>query len=499
MTYQPGRSKACITCLRRRKGCDKQKPTCERCLKSGFKCEGYDRPLVFRPAKQQLSTTKSRSLAPLALAQARGERSILLNDSLSHTAYQARVIGLFWSLYLPNGKALPEQLASISVGGWIEAMRESELRNSIVGKTLLSLALRLVGRRDEVNWMNEQSRRLYGEALHGVCRTIALRQPQGEETMLLLPAIRSLSLIEAIESTKTEHKAQNWQTHNLGEYDLFQMNPPSFYATGRAHQLFLDARLSLIMTLLIKRKKAFFAEAEWKTVPWLLNKKSPKDHLIDILCDIPSLYEQLDAFAQVKASPLMNKASPLMNKIKKQGLISTCRDLEARLTQWQTEFIYFFDTDQEELNNPCSTTCDPEILPAAHVRSIYWITGILIYTEWYDLLHDKYINIDKIGNSNATTEATRAYKLSTLYCRNILDSLTLFLHPAMGMYRLSFTSFQLASVQRFLRLFEGYAGNAGLEQERRLFDNYLAQEECKYERQLLASLEKNRSVVGGGV
>ncbi|KAL9616357.1 MAG: hypothetical protein Q9160_008777 [Pyrenula sp. 1 TL-2023] len=37
----------CLTCKNRRVKCDEKRPTCQRCLSSGRKCEGYGNPLVF--------------------------------------------------------------------------------------------------------------------------------------------------------------------------------------------------------------------------------------------------------------------------------------------------------------------------------------------------------------------------------------------------------------------------------------------------------------------
>ncbi|KAJ4861270.1 fungal zn(2)-Cys(6) binuclear cluster domain-containing protein [Trichoderma breve] len=54
-----GRSKACTTCKARHVRCDARHPTCGRCEKGGFQCQGYRRPLRFinstgRSAKSNL-------------------------------------------------------------------------------------------------------------------------------------------------------------------------------------------------------------------------------------------------------------------------------------------------------------------------------------------------------------------------------------------------------------------------------------------------------------
>lgn len=59
-----GRSRGCTTCRRRRVKCDEAKPECQRCIKLGTKCEGYDRPparLRFRDENQKLAARAARS------------------------------------------------------------------------------------------------------------------------------------------------------------------------------------------------------------------------------------------------------------------------------------------------------------------------------------------------------------------------------------------------------------------------------------------------------
>jgi len=60
MVGVPGRSKGCLTCVKRRIKCDEARPTCKRCEKAGYVCKGYERALQLRfytGGKQSESTT----------------------------------------------------------------------------------------------------------------------------------------------------------------------------------------------------------------------------------------------------------------------------------------------------------------------------------------------------------------------------------------------------------------------------------------------------------
>ncbi|KAJ5336008.1 uncharacterized protein N7506_004030 [Penicillium brevicompactum] len=57
----------CLTCKKRRKACDKQKPSCNNCLKQGRTCEGYGSMWVepLGPSAQVFSKSESKSEQPI--------------------------------------------------------------------------------------------------------------------------------------------------------------------------------------------------------------------------------------------------------------------------------------------------------------------------------------------------------------------------------------------------------------------------------------------------
>ncbi|KAI1616580.1 hypothetical protein EDD36DRAFT_461458 [Exophiala viscosa] len=68
--WAPKTFNGCLTCKRRRVKCDELKPSCERCIKSNIKCDGYAPPKIklFEPTSSSSSITPSSTRpTPLSL------------------------------------------------------------------------------------------------------------------------------------------------------------------------------------------------------------------------------------------------------------------------------------------------------------------------------------------------------------------------------------------------------------------------------------------------
>ncbi|EPE10372.1 fungal transcriptional regulatory protein [Ophiostoma piceae UAMH 11346] len=95
MVGVPGRSKACATCRRRKKGCDFQRPSCTQCLRAGLECGGYERGRIFvhttqhRPStlvsvRESTPTTgNTGNLGVVAISGNNGSGSIVRNRTTS--------------------------------------------------------------------------------------------------------------------------------------------------------------------------------------------------------------------------------------------------------------------------------------------------------------------------------------------------------------------------------------------------------------------------------
>lgn len=168
--------------------CDRQKPTCGQCQKVGIRCSGYERERLF------VNMAAQAQKAPLKPSSHGEMPSISLLDSLAHSAYENKYLGLFWEAYLPGSKALPSGELKGVLGGWTEAIPDLYLSDDVLRKALLAMCLGTIGRRDCKKWMAEQGLKLYVEALQDM--SAALSRPAKARSNALLTASKMFSMYE---------------------------------------------------------------------------------------------------------------------------------------------------------------------------------------------------------------------------------------------------------------------------------------------------------------
>lgn len=209
MVKRPGGSKACLTCVKRKKGvsnlvalivhqniltsikCDQRRPACGQCRRLNLQCAGYNRPLVFKTVVPSSGSKQTHDNA------AQSEDSILLHDGLSSSASYHQITGLYWKAYLPNGKSLSTEVDT--VGAWIDSIQSLESHVSVIRKALLALSLATLGRVERREWMTKEGQRLYGDVLSDTLTLIPAQQDSqrcGNRTLELVTTVRLLSFFE---------------------------------------------------------------------------------------------------------------------------------------------------------------------------------------------------------------------------------------------------------------------------------------------------------------
>jgi hypothetical protein len=197
-------SKACITCLKRRKRvynhstyyvsrnyntdinfqCDLRKPSCLQCERLGIECAGYVKERIF------VNTTKQRS----TVSYKHATTTITLPDTLARSASESRFIGNFWSAYLPNGRALSSGALQDTLGGWTNTIQELYPTDNTLKKAVLALCLASSGRAEGMQWMTEEGLRIYVSALQEM--KVALKRQSKAKQDAILTTARVFSLHE---------------------------------------------------------------------------------------------------------------------------------------------------------------------------------------------------------------------------------------------------------------------------------------------------------------
>lgn len=140
-------------------------------------------------------------------------------------------------------------------------------------------------------------------------------------------------------------QAKSWMAHSSGELAILVARGPDQYIYGRAHRLFVDGRLHLVSKIYCRvyvqelialwtisamrtRKKTVLSDQEWKTTPWNYYGKTPKDKLIDVLVEMPTLLEEFDV--------LQLCDDPDKQGFFRRRLIDSCWLCDTQLTEWSS-------------------------------------------------------------------------------------------------------------------------------------------------------------------
>ncbi|KAJ5402403.1 uncharacterized protein N7487_008299 [Penicillium crustosum] len=136
------------------------------------------------------------------------------------------------------------------LGGSISVLRDILPGKSILRTALGAIALSAAANDDNSQyWMKQQGTKLHMNALQQMRKALSShRKPDLE----LLGAARVFSFYEALyggDWQNQDAQSRSWSIYHSGDLALILSNPPSFYATGPAHRLFVDGRLNHVLGL----------------------------------------------------------------------------------------------------------------------------------------------------------------------------------------------------------------------------------------------------------
>ncbi|KAF9880416.1 C6 zinc finger domain protein [Colletotrichum karsti] len=412
MVGVPGRSKGCNTCRKRKKGCDLQRPSCGQCLKAGIKCAGYERKRIFVIVSPDKSS-KSGVYIPAAT-------SIIQAPSLSRTAYEEKILDMFWDGYMPEAPlcSTGSPIVRFSHSDWATTVQGLYRTDPALRQGLLAISLGTVGRRDRKQWMIDDGLKFYCQALGEL--NSGLRHPTRWRSDALLVASRILGLYELLYGADDRERrgisqAQSWEGHAMGEMALMVQRAPENHLYGDAHQLFCSGRVHLAISHIKQRRRCPLSHPIWKTVPWSVIPKSSKDALVDVFVDIPGLLEDLDRLRDCE--PGKEKEA------RRRRLVDECWRLDRELKWWLDNLgptQELRDLQAKGFDNP--TTCDVVV---TSIMTLFWTTCILSYSTLRLALGPK-PDLELPERTNPR-----------IYCTKIANSVEVLFHPMAGTFGIS--------------------------------------------------------------
>ena len=267
-------------------------------------------------------------------------------------------------------------------------------------------------------------------------------------------------------------------------------------------QVFRLAASYLLICLFIKisvalqeRKTSFLRDKAWRTLPWSVISKTPRDRILDIsktprdrildlLVEVPTAFEAADTYSTMIAH------EPIAAEVRRQELVRFCLGLHWKLDRWHIDHLALVQSASQvtalwdmNLPNPFPNPTDIALL---HVATLYWGTSTLVDSILRAIFRD-----DEPRPRNLNPEAS---------CGKIIVALSNLLHPNIGLYRIHLVTVPLSIVM--IQLQEPSIQLGVLREERRLLAHCLSHPGCssisKFLNKLADSLHFNREIAGEG-
>ncbi|PSR84254.1 hypothetical protein BD289DRAFT_368856 [Coniella lustricola] len=326
---RPPTSGYCGTCRKRRIKCDKTLPSCQRCLKAGYTCKGYDLGLrmqslvvVTEPQGSQLSGP-SRIVPKTEQAQECNPP-----PTLNLTAFQEHMaFSYFFSTY-----------------GWayfwkpfLQLARENDLAPTASHLCSLALAYGHMGLGHGNTHLKSMGLELYGRSLREVQGLLSKGVSVKQDLARLCVPIIILGM----------YSVYLRLIHNLGVAQILKHCGPATFQEEPLLTAYRSCRGLLICQSFAIRRRTFMEEQKWKTIPWEKLPKTPLDRLFDLLVDMPGIVNDMAA-SEHPVSPA-TKAS-FRKKVTR---------LKSELSSWRFDW---------QLSNPAAAKEVPSYLKLDNVQ-----------------------------------------------------------------------------------------------------------------------------------
>ncbi|KND88028.1 hypothetical protein TOPH_07313 [Tolypocladium ophioglossoides CBS 100239] len=287
-------------------------------------------------------------------------------DALVRTAREQLYVGLFCTASLPYGRPYSQQASNLSSNGWTRFIAGLYKSEETLRHTAVALSTAILGVQNHDSQLSLKGLQAYNRALREMSK--ALKQPHRFRGDGLFATSRMMQLYELFFG----HVA-SWRGHIEGNVALILARGPDAFASEGAHQMFADSRILAVMLYFGQRVKSPLSTPEWRTVPWRHREKSVKDVLMDIMDDMPELFEQLDNIQSRKSG---TNVDALRERLKVQ-----CRETEVALNAWRRHVgVKLHRFDYTLTRSPIPPPSSDVEFALLHMTSLYWIACLVLYS-----------------------------------------------------------------------------------------------------------------------
>ncbi|PSN67968.1 hypothetical protein BS50DRAFT_620404 [Corynespora cassiicola Philippines] len=443
MVGVPGRSKACSTCKLRRKKCDLQVPECGNCLKVQRECGGYERSMIVihvgSDGKGQYKPQASKSRRVPQIGKVEISLADFRMKDLQRSAFELACLETFWVLYLPKPACLSQVQGSTSdsLKTWVTHTNHYLPQSDALRCAMLAIGASKVGEAKGDRSLVERGIELYGSALMQLASQ--LQTKDYSKRFGLLATCRLLALYE--QSNGASSAERSWCKHIDGLLTFIQFYPPGIFSLPGKHEVFLEARYNGIVSATTNHRSTFLSGPPWTTAPWQNGlEKTSTDTALDLLAQLPSILEELDALTSLTPSgpDTPERATQLKTR---------CWTLDTDLQLWALD---------PSNADPVSEDSSPSVhapdgfptpsLPGLHARTLYQTTTLLLSSALLEL-HTLFPSPDT--SANAALFASLTANMARC-CTAIAGAAAHFQHPDAGLAARMSIAFPLECVARVL-------------------------------------------------
>jgi hypothetical protein len=301
---------------------DETKPECSRCLKAGYTCAGYDRPLVFR----------NQSTAPLPIENkiiANGQDEIIsmLTRSISKPPPELCLVAFKGDICFAY---LFDNFVWRTYGTpWLEKAAHGQL-DSLATNSIQALSRAHFGNDHSNQETQIEGSTHYGRALRALVPALANPLKPGAEALIVPMLILLLFSVRSPRQSKTtaqyfnnlqslHNDREGSVSHVKGLAMLLHVCGPVRFQDPVLRSAFESCRATLVTTALISRQRTFLDEDQWRTIPYALDpsSKGTQSQLVDILVMIPGFLQELDGL-RISSSGCKDAQAALLDKILQQ-------------------------------------------------------------------------------------------------------------------------------------------------------------------------------------
>ncbi|KAF5554165.1 hypothetical protein FMEXI_2151 [Fusarium mexicanum] len=458
MVGVPGRSKGCVTCRRRKKGCDKKVPFCGQCLAIGIPCEGYERQQIW--LNSEGSTQKSYTKSPSRSPPSSPESVVTLHDSLTRTARTQKFTGLFWSDYLSGGNGFSLKASGITSARWMalyEALSDVEASLQYVAMALSTATLGATN--NDIQLMGK-SQQAYGLAMQQMATSFISPSRNKDGILAAIQLMRVYEQlfgtgISAAQKNSPVSQIKGFRKHIDGETALILSRGPNDSWSDMGKQLLADGRLTLINAYISRRKRSPYSQGWKQSQLWRSVTNSPLNQLIDIFVEVPALLEDLDIYRVSPSNELYN------------SILTRCRNCEVEILALGLEFGESLTKyDYTYTREPLPVPENDDDLAIAYLSCCYWMTCLFIYST---LGFCELESQDSYARGPILNYPSQRIAMS--YAYRIAHAVHLLFEPPAGTYSSVAVFFLLGTALRYLIMIETHGGHNIMSKERLLLVN----------------------------